>query len=493
MSDVGIAPAGLYMQQGDEVHLSRGVEKAPKRGKVKDRGNGDGSLWGLADGRWRWQLTVRVVNGKQGRVSGIEATKSLAKRALEKAQADRDRGLLASPDRVTVAEHAESWLKSQDDLSKRSISTYKKELSYALEHIGAMKVRDVRAMHIKNLMDALKTRVMGRRDESGNPIQSDGKTMSGRTLSKVMIRLRSLFREAVALQIIYANPCEGVKRPKMQAAEVVGTILDFDQKARFQELGEALYEAGSCILWPALFTALSIGLRRSEVMGLRWQDVDLERGVLSIRHTSVLQDSGFDLGERTKTNKSRRDIPIPPSLKAMLERHRAAQHLEREKAGNAWRDSGAVFSTALGWWVSPDNLNRALENVLAWSDSKHLLNAYVPDGKPSRTAMKREEMTNLERRLRAVTRDHRAKLEAIVRAGEKLPDISPHDLRHTYATLALRRGVPVEVVSKTLGHARISITLDIYRHVLESEMKEHVFDMFEMPLPVRAVPVSVVN
>jgi integrase len=95
--------------------------------------------------------------------------------------------------------------------------------------------------------------------------------------------------------------------------------------------------------------------------------------------------------------------------------------------------------------------------------------------------------------MQAVHRDHRPGLEAIVRAGVKLPEITPHDLRHTYATIALRSHVPVAVVSKTLGHARISITPDINRHVLPSEMKENVFDMFAAPLSVREVPVIAVN
>jgi integrase len=134
-----------------------------------------------------------------------------------------------------------------------------------------------------------------------------------------------------------------------------------------------------------------------------------------------------------------------------------------------------------------------LTNILEWSDSKALLERYKPDSELSRTAKKGKDMTNLERRMRAVPVHHRARLEAIVRAGGKLPEITPHDLRHTYATLALRSRVPVAVVSKTLGHARISITLDIYRHVLPSEMKENVFDMFAAPVPVREVPSFVAN
>jgi integrase len=166
---------------------------------------------------------------------------------------------------------------------------------------------------------------------------------------------------------------------------------------------------------------------------------------------------------------------------------------ECAKAESSWRNSGLVFATGLGWWISPDNLNRAVDNVLAWSDSTKLLERYVPDGELSRTAKKDPEMTNLERRMRSVHRDHRARLEVIVRAGDPLPEITPHDLRYTYATLALRSKVPVAVVSTTFGHARISITLDIYRHVLPSEMKENVFDMFAVPLPVRDVPMLVMN
>lgn len=73
-------------------------------------------------------------------------------------------------------------------------------------------------------------------------------------------------------------------------------------------------------------------------------------------------------------------------------------------------------------------------------------------------------------------------------SGESLPDIKPHDLRHTAATLMLRRKVPVEVVSKILGHARVSITLDIYRHVMDNETRALMVDLFEAPLTERVLP-----
>ena len=75
--------------------------------------------------------------------------------------------------------------------------------------------------------------------------------------------------------------------------------------------------------------------------------------------------------------------------------------------------------------------------------------------------------------MKAISRQYRARLEAIIHAENPLPTIPPHDLRHTAGTLMLRRKVPIEVVSKTLGHADISITYRIYCHVLESERREH--------------------
>jgi integrase len=141
------------------------------------------------------------------------------------------------------------------------------------------------------------------------------------------------------------------------------------------------------------------------------------------------------------------------------------------KAGDIWHDSGAVFTTTLGHYVHPDNLNRALEKLIGWS-------------KP--TAYNQKNCLG-------VPIIYRKRLETIVRAGETLPDLRPHDLRHTAASLMLRRGVPVEVVSKILGHSKVSITLDIYRHVLESEKRQVMVDLFDAPLPVRQVSVTPAN
>jgi integrase len=101
--------------------------------------------------------------------------------------------------------------------------------------------------------------------------------------------------------------------------------------------------------------------------------------------------------------------------------------------------------------------------------------------------------TFITKKCKAVPIEARPKLEAITKAGKKLPNISPHDLRHTAATLMLRRNVPVEVVSRILGHARVSITMDIYRHVLESEKQAVMVDLFDVPLPTRTIQPTIPN
>jgi integrase len=205
-------------------------------------------------------------------------------------------------------------------------------------------------------------------------------------------------------------------------------------------------------------------------MALRWQDVDLNKGVLRVRQNVTTPRGKPTFGE-PKTIHSKRDIPIPETLKQLLFVHQAKQLVEKNKATEAWNETDAVFATETGNYTHPDRLQKALENIIAWSDKS----------------------TFTKKRCKAVPVAARAKLELIVRAGEKLPDLKPHDLRHTAATLMLRRKTPVEVVSRILGHAKVSITLDVYRHVLDSEKEQCMPDLFDAPLPVRQVQARAIN
>jgi integrase len=162
--------------------------------------------------------------------------------------------------------------------------------------------------------------------------------------------------------------------------------------------------------------------------------------------------------------------------------------------GTTIRDDGPIFATALGTYTHPDNLDRAVKGLLEWSTIEPITRKR-DTGERDEAGKKIwvEYQVSYVQRLKAIPRDHRAKLESITGAGDALPNISPHDLRHTAVTLMLHRGMPVEVVSKVLGHSKVSITLDVYRHALESERRQYVIDLFDQPLPERVVPQVAVN
>lgn len=173
----------------------------------------------------------------------------------------------------------------------------------------------------------------------------------------------------------------------------------------------------------ALFKlALATGMRRGEILGLKWQDIDLERGKLQIRRVlsripSKMPGKGYEEAE-PKTQKSRRAMIIAPFALKALKEHRVHQEDEKQKAGIHWQEHDYVFCTSLGTHLNP-------------------------------------------------TRDVLDQLKIFLKQAN-LPAIRFHDLRHSAATLLLSLGVHPKVVQEILGHSQISMTLDIYSHVMPS-------------------------
>ena len=161
--------------------------------------------------------------------------------------------------------------------------------------------------------------------------------------------------------------------------------------------------------------AITTGMRQGEILGLRWEDVDLEEGVVRVRRTLTLAKGGPRLTE-PKTRGSRRSIRLTASAVEALESLRERQQTERAARNGSWADRDLVFRTRRGTPIRRDNLHAKHWNPL------------------------------------------------LRRAG--LPDIRFHDLRHTCATLLLTKGVHPKIVSEILGHSSVAITLDTYSHVI---------------------------
>jgi integrase len=175
-----------------------------------------------------------------------------------------------------------------------------------------------------------------------------------------------------------------------------------------------------------LLLALSTGMRLGELLGLTWRAVDLERGSVGVVASLQPTPNGLDLME-VKTKRSRRVINIEPRIVAALRRHRAAQLEERFAAGGAWADPDLVFTTETGAPI---------------------------DGR-----------TLIRKWFRPLLR----------RAG--LPPIRLHDLRHTYASVALAHGVHPKVVQEAMGHSTIAVTLDLYSHVVPTLQRDAAREM----------------
>ena len=230
--------------------------------------------------------------------------------------------------------------------------------------------------------------------------------MSPRTVGHIRGVLRTALNDGVRLGVVARNVALLTDPPRQRTAE----------REPFTEAeARALLAAAEGDRLAALYRlALTLGLRRGELLGLRWQDVDLDGGRLRVAR-SLQRVNGAIVVKEPKTERSRRTLSLGPAAVAALRAHHDRQTWERKAAGLRWRESGAVFTTSIGTTIDPDRLNKHYKALLG----------------------------------RAGLRDQRF-----------------HDLRHTAATLMLRDGLPVHEVSAVLGHAQTSTTLNVYSHVL---------------------------
>jgi len=219
--------------------------------------------------------------------------------------------------------------------------------------------------------------------------------------------LNQALKQAVLWNLIPQNPCEGVRRPKIQRREM--QVLSEAEVKRLLVYSLGTHEHD---LWAFLVTS---GVRLGEALGLKWSDIDFERGTATIQRALQRQAGNGLVFVEPKTSRSRRTVPLGKATLTMLEEHRCQQEARRSKLGKKWRQTGLVFCAVRGGPMKPEEPQEPL---------------------------------------------HRA----LEKAG--LPRIRIHDLRHTAATHLLTNGVHPKVVQDLLGHSTIAITLDTYSHVL---------------------------
>ena len=238
--------------------------------------------------------------------------------------------------------------------------------------------------------------------------------------------LRTALNQALRWELVSRNVAVLTDPPRHRTREITPLTP--------RQAGTLLAAVTGHRLEALITVALGLGLRQGEALGLRWEeDVDLEAGQLSVRQTLVRagREPRF---EEPKTDRSRRTITMPGVVAAALRRHRTRQLEEQLAAGPEWRQSGLVFTTPIGTPIDRGRLHGTFKAILR-------------------------------------------------SAG--LPDIRYHDLRHTAATLLLVQGVDMRTIMATLGHSRISQTMDLYAHMMPT-LRGHAAEQMDAILAPKA-------
>jgi integrase len=325
------------------------------------------------------------------------ATRHEVARKLAAALREQQLGLLRGGPSQRLDAFLDGWLMAaKPGLAPKSYAAYEMYLRrHVVPELGRVRLADLTPEHVQNLL----TRKL---DEGLAP------------QSVVHIRgvLRRALGRAVRFGLVARNVAALTDPPRVQRHDVAA--MGAEQARAFLDAirGERL--EGLYLL------ALTTGMRQGELLGLRWQDVDLDNGELRVVH-ALQRVEGILRLVQPKTAKSRRSVTLPAMTVEALRRHHGQQAEVRLSAGANWTDTSFVFCTSTGRPLEPRNVTRSFQRFLK-------------------------------------------------RAG--LPRMRFHDLRHSFATLLLIQGLSPRVVMEMLGHSQIALTMNTYSHVIPALQRE---------------------
>ncbi len=350
-----------------------------------------------AGGTWSYRLDLGFApdgRRQQKQVAGFP-TRKAAQAALNEALAGYQHGAYVPPSKQTVAEFAEVWLDAiKLEIAETAWVNYRTIMrTYVVPRLGQVRLADLTPPRLQSLYTELLA--SGRRD---------GSPLSARTVLQVHKTFHRALADAVRWRLLPHNPADGARGPRYAGKEM--TAWSTEDCRWFLEATSGDRMAA---LW---LVALNTGMRRGELAGLRWQDIDFDGSALAVTQQRTTADYRVVVSEPKA--RSRRVINLDASVLNALRAHRRHQREERLAAGPGWEDSGYVFVDEIGRPYHPGRL-------------LHMLH------------------------------------QACQSVG--VPPIRLHDLRHTMATVALRAGIHPKVVQERLGHSSIALTLDTYSHV----------------------------
>ncbi len=370
------------------------------------RGNGEGSIFKREDGRWCAAISAGWRNGKALRKYIYGRTKDEVRQKLTKAKRDQDMGLPVAVERQKLSDYLHNWLENsaKPSIRPKTYVSYEQLIRvHIIPALGSIYLEKLSPQHVQQFM---------------NDKLAEG--LSTRTVQYLLAVLRRAIVQALKWGLVGRNVVTLVDAPRVEHK----VLRPFTPEEAQQFLGaikgdrlEALYSV-----------ALSLGLRQGEALGLRWDDVDLENGTLSVRYALQRVKGKLELVE-PKTQKSRRTIALPAMAVSALTKHKMVQDSERQWASDRWQVTGHVFTSTIGTPLDDCNVTHQFHRILKT-------------------------------------------------AG--LPRLRFHDLRHTCATLLIAQGVHPRYVMEILGHSQIGLTMNTYGHAYLAIQREAATKMDEI-------------
>ena len=383
------------------------------RGHIEKRGKNSYSIAislgkDTDTGKYKYQWTT------------VKGTKKETEKRLSELLHQLDNGTFIKPGKTTLAEYLERWLKDYawPNLAPRTAEGYQYIVrSHLIPSLGQIPLTQLKPEHLQRLYSEKLS--AGRFDGKGG--------LSKRSVQYIHVTLHKALKNAVKLGMIGRNPADAVEPPRPQHHEM--------QTMNESDIHIFLELAKSTPYYALFYLALFTGMRRSELLALRWCDVDLLLCQLSVTRTIHQLHNGDIIFQQTKTDKSRRMVSLSPSTAIVLREHRELQEKMRQSLGLTLTDEDLVFCQIDGKPLLPDSITHA------W--------------------MKLARRTGLK--------------------GIRL-----HDARHTHASLMLKQGIHPKIVQERLGHSSIQITLDTYSHVAPGlqQAAANRFDDIVLPNPV---------
>jgi integrase len=369
--------------------------------RSRRRGRDEGSVYQReSDGRWVGSVHIGYRDGKRIRKTVYGRTRSEAAAKLRAAQAAVAQGTLVHDERRTVEDYLTWWIDTvvPGTVKPTTEDGYRQILRlYVTPAVGKVKLAKLSPLHVQEMLSGMERR-----------------GLSAATRRQTRAILRRALGHAERFELVHRNAAAQTEAPR-------GVAHRIDDALTRDEARSLLDAAKGDPFESLVIVALSLGLRRGEVLALRWENVDLDAGTLTVAAT-LTRRRGHGLVESSpKTARSRRTLPLPQTCIRALREQKRTQAAAQLAAGPDWQGEGHVFTTPIGTPIDPRNLTTEFHRICT-------------------------------------------------KAG--LGQRRFHALRHSAATLMLAQGVPLAVISDVLGHASYAITADVYARVGEELKSE---------------------